>query len=230
MIKPWIVEPGPHKEAWIIMKKILAFILAVLLVVSVSAAAMAYTTMYVYTSNGKPLNMRVAPSIIGSILTQIPNGAAVRVNDAYDDTWYSVTYNGYTGYSMARYLVYSWPTPYPTPTPTYWYPTPAPTYWYPTPTPVPTATPAPYGAFPNDIFFGFQPAYYKALVRPSNPAGYVNLRWAPSLQAEIHTHYYANTILTVMSQNSLWCQVLDEDGHIMGFMMRQFLNPYYGDS
>jgi len=201
-----------------IMKKTLAFILAALLAVSVWPAAMAYTTMYVYTSNGKPLNMRDAPSIIGSIMTQIPNGAAVRVNDAYDDTWYSVTYNGYTGYSMSRYLVYGWPTPTP-------YPTPAPTYC-----PVPTVTPTPSAAFPNEIFFGFQPTYYKALVRPSNPAGYVNLRWAPSLQAEINTHYYANTVLTVMSQNSLWCQVLDEEGHIMGFMMRQFLYPYYGDS
>ena len=61
--------------------------------------------------------MRDAPSIIGSIMTQIPNGAAVQVNDAYDDTWYSVTYNGYTGYSMSRYLVYGWPTPTPYPTP-----------------------------------------------------------------------------------------------------------------
>ncbi len=200
------------------MKKLLAFVLAVVLVTGVFTAAMAYTTMYVYTSNGKPLNMRDAPSIIGSVMTQIPNGAPVRVNDAYDDTWYSVTYNGYTGYSMARYLVSGWPTPTP-------YPTPAPTYC-----PLPTVTPTPYAAFPNDIFYGFQTVYYKALVRPSNPAGYVNLRWAPSLQAEINTHYYANAVLTVMSQNSLWCQVLDEDGHVMGFMMRQFLSPYYGDS
>ena len=198
------------------MKKSFAFIFAVLMIISIATVSLAYTTMYVYTSNGKPLNMRNAPSIIGSIMTQIPNGAAVRINDAYDDTWYSVSYNGYTGYSMARYLTSGWSTPTPTPTLC-----PAPTI---TPTPTPT------GAFPNDIFFGFQPVYYKALVRPSNPAGYVNLRWAPSLLAEIRTHYYANAVLTVMSQNSLWCQVLDEDGHIMGFMMRQFLYPYYGDS
>lgn len=202
------------------MKKMLAFILAALIVLGAAATAMAYTTMYVYTSNGKSLNLRDAPSIIGSIMTQIPNGAPVRVNDAYDDTWYSVTYNGYTGYSMARYLVGGWPTP--TPVPTYW---PIPTYW-----PVPTAAPTPAAGFPNDIFYGFQSAYYKALVRPSNPAGYVNLRWAPSLQADIHSHYYANVVLTVLSQNTLWCQVLDENSNTVGFMMRQFLNPYYGDS
>ncbi|MBN1778131.1 MAG: SH3 domain-containing protein [Clostridiales bacterium] len=194
------------------MKRKLAFILAVLIVVCIATAATAYTTMYVFTSNGNPLNMRDAPSMLGNIMTQIPNGAAVLVNDTYDETWYSVTYNGYTGYSMARYLVSGAPTPAPT--------------WC----PVPTATPSPYVTFPNEIFFDFQPTYYTALVRPSNPAGYVNLRWAPSLQAEIHSHYYANAVLTVMSQNSLWCQVLDETGRIMGFMMRQFLYPYYGDS
>ena len=148
-------------------------------------------------------------------MTQIPNGAAVWINDAYDPTWYSVTYNGYTGYSMARYFVGGTPTPVPTLCPA------------PTVPPMPTPT---YSVFPNDIFYGFQPVYYVALVRPSNPAGYVNLRWAPSLQAEVRTHYYANTALTVMSQNALWCQVLDENGHVMGFMMRQFLSPYYGDS
>ena len=194
------------------MKKKLTFIFAVLLIVCIATAAAAYSTMYVYTSNGKSLNMRDAPTIIGNIMTQIPNGAAVRVNDAYDETWYSVTYNGYTGYSMARYLTSGWPTPPPTPYP------------------VPTPTPAPSAYFPNEIFLGFQSVYYKAMVRPSNPAGYVNLRWAPTLQADIHSRYYANAILTVMSQNPLWCQVLDENGNIMGFMMRQFLNPYYGDS
>ncbi|MFH1512922.1 MAG: SH3 domain-containing protein [Bacillota bacterium] len=192
------------------MKRRLAFIFAVLLLVCVGTSAMAYTTMYVYTSNGQPLNMRDAPSIIGNVMTQIPNGAAVRVNDVLDDTWYSVSYNGYTGYSMSRYLVGATPTC--------------------TPWPYPTVTPSPWGAFPNEIFFGFQPAYYKAMVRPSNPAGYVNMRWAPSLQADINSCYYANTVLTVMSQNSLWCQVLDESGKIMGFIMRQFLYPYYGDS
>ena len=213
------------------MKRTIAFFLTVMLVVCMATAATAYTTMYVYTSNGKPLNLRDSPSIIGNIMTQIPNGAAVRVNDAYDDTWYSVTYNGYTGYSMARYLVSGWYTPTPSPIPTPM-PTPYPTYYptyYPPYYPTPTVTPQPY-AFPNDIFYGFQTVYYKALVRPSNPAGYVNLRWAPSLLADINARYYANAVLTVMSQNSLWCQVLDENGHVMGFMMRQFLYPYYGDS
>ena len=191
------------------IKRQTAFILAVMLVICVAAPAMAYTTMYVYTSNGNPLNLRDAPSMLGHVMTQIPNGAAVRVNDSFDETWYSVTYGGYTGYSMARYLVYA------TPTPTY----------------CPQPTISPYsGAFPNNIFYGFQDVLYQALVRPSNPAGYVNLRWAPSLQADIHSRYYANAVLTVMSQNTLWCQVLDEDGNVMGFMMRQFLYPYYGDS
>ena len=46
------------------MKKALALILAVLIIVSIATSAMAYT-MYVYTSNGKPLNMRDAPASSG---------------------------------------------------------------------------------------------------------------------------------------------------------------------
>ncbi len=195
------------------MKRIPAFILTVLVAVCIATAAYAYTTMYVYTANGNPLNLRDAPSIIGNVMTQIPNGAAVRVNDVLDETWDSVTYGSYTGYAMSRYLVYGTPVCTPAPQPTA------------TPTVTPTIT-----GFPNDIFFGFQDVYYKALVRPSNPAGYVNMRWAPSLLSDTHARYYANAILTVMSQNSLWCQVLDEDGHVMGYIMRQFLYPYYGDS
>lgn len=192
------------------MKRKTAFILAVLLAVCFAASAMAYTTMYVYTSNGKPLNLRDAPSMLGNVMIQIPNGAAVRVNDVFDETWYSVTYGSFTGYSMSRYLVYATPTP----------------VYCPTPTPVPYY----YGGFPNEIFVDFQPVLYTALVRPSNPAGYVNLRWAPSLQSDIHSRYYANAMLTVMSQNTVWCQVLDEAGNVMGFIMRQFLYPYNGDS
>jgi uncharacterized protein YgiM (DUF1202 family) len=193
------------------MKRTAAFILAILFAVCVASTAAAYTTMYVYTSNGKPLNLRDSPSILGNVMAQIPDGARVRVNDIIDEAWDSVTYSGYTGYAMSRYLVYATPTN--------------------TPCPVPTATPSPtvFSSFPNDIFLGFQDVYYTAFVRPSNPAGYVNLRWAPSLLSDVHGRYYANSVLTVMSQNSLWCQVLDESGHVMGFIMRQFLYPYYGD-
>jgi hypothetical protein len=215
------------------MKRRITFVLVVLMIVCVVTTASAYWTMYVYTSNGKPLNLRNAPSLAGDIMTSIPYGSAVRVNDVLDSYWYSVSYAGYTGYSMSRYLVYSMPTcapwPYPTCVP-YPYPTCAP--WpYPTCTPTPTPIPTPYcSSFPNEIFYGFQSAYYTALVRPGNPAGYVNVRWAPSLQANIYARYYANDVLTVMSQNSLWCQVLDEDDQIMGYVMRQFLTPYYAEA
>jgi len=198
------------------MKKSLLGVLIVVLVVCIGSSALAYTTMYVYTSNGKSLNLRDAPSMYGAVMTTIPYGAAVRVNDSYDDTWYSVTYGGFTGYSMARYLVTSY--------------IPSPTYC---PAVTPTPTPAPYppsATFPNAIFTGFAPVYYVAMVRPSNPAGYVNLRWAPTLEADIQSRYYANETLTVISKNATWCQVMDEDNHIVGFMMSQFLTAYYGDS
>ena len=199
------------------MKRIAAFILTMVLIICIGSVAFAYTTMYVYTSNGKSLNLRDAPSMYGNVMTTIPYGAAVRVNDSFDDTWYSVSYGAYTGYSMARYLVTSY-TPYVTYCPTV------------TPTPTPTSATTSTGTFPNEIFADFESAYYQVLVRPSNPAGYVNMRWAPTLQADIQTRYYANEVLTVVSENSVWCQVMDEEDHVIGFMMRQFLTAYSGDS
>lgn len=205
------------------MKKMLASILIVMLIVCTSTAAMAYTTMYVYTANGKSLNLRDAPSLTGNVITRIPNGSSVRVNDMFSETWYSVSYGGYVGYVMASYLVYySSYTPTATPQPVV---TSIPYYYYVTPTPTASGC-----TFPNEIFSGFTTAVYQAVVQPSNPAGYVNLRWAPSLEADIHAFYYANSILTVMSQNGEWCQVLDEANNVMGFMMREFLSPYNGNS
>jgi len=256
------------------IKRKLAFILAVALILCIVTSAMAYTTMYVYTANGKSLNLRDAPSYSGGIMTTIPNGTAVRVNDSYNPTWYSVTYGRYTGYAMSCYLVSSLISYSPE------------GYSFGS-LPMPTADPEPktnidinidigsgaesgldsetesesdsdadtesaldseteleaYDASDsedvsalragilNEMFSGFKTIYYQAMVRPDNTAGYANLYWAPSLDSGIHGQYYANEVLIVMSQNSLWCQVLDQNNSVMGYMLRQFLTAfYYGDS
>ena len=228
------------------MKKIFAFILVVMFVVCIGLTAIAdaaayiygpsHITMRVYTPNGKPLNMRTGPSLSRQIVTTIPNGSYVEVYTYgyYYQEWCLVSYQAYPGQSYSGYVMTKFLTdgPY---VPTF----PPPTYVPPTYPPAPTPTPNPYpypfptqrpATFPNEIYYGFESTYYTAMVQPSNPAGYANLRWAPSLQATVSHRYYANAVLIVMSQNSQWCQVLDENGNIMGFMMRQFLTPYFGNS
>jgi uncharacterized protein YgiM (DUF1202 family) len=166
-------------------------------------------TMYVYTSNGKALNLRQQPSTDSPILAKIPFGAAVEVYQPFNSTWYSIGYNGFTGYVMSHYLVASPPGPKPTAKPS------------------PTA--APDNTLSNSMYDGFTAVYYQAEVRPNASSGHVNLRWGPSLYADIHGRYYMNDVLTIMSQNNTWCQVLDETNHVMGFIMRKFLAQYQGN-
>ncbi len=164
------------------------------------AGALASTTMYVYTSNGKSLNLRDYPSKDGNIIANIPYGASVKVDTSYvGSSWLHVTYNKHTGYCMSRYLTDKKPSPKPTAAPT------------------PSST----------LYDNFAPCYYTATVRPSSPGGYVHLRWAPSKKQPIQRDYYNNDELTVISQNDSWCQVYDETNDVSGFMMSFFLVSTY---
>lgn len=61
---------------------------------------------YVNTSNGGSLNLRKSASDQVAVLTTIPNGAAVTITSR-GATWCAVTYNGYSGYVMTKYLFIS---------------------------------------------------------------------------------------------------------------------------
>ena len=71
--------------------------LALLMLTFVPAATAAGITKYVYTRNGKPLNVRAWPSVNSSLLGTIPNGSAISVeNYTTDYTWAVIRYNGQT--------------------------------------------------------------------------------------------------------------------------------------
>lgn len=175
-------------------------LLAMLLPVCASANP---ASMYVYTSNGKVLHMRKA-MVTGAnnVVTDIPYGAVVDVLSVVNETWAKCYYNGNTGYCMRRYLSVNKPADR---------------------KPDKPSKPTEKTPLANSMFDGMQSCYYTAYVRPTHPTGFVNLRWAPSTSARIHDKYYANSQFIVMAQNNGWCQVLDEENNIMGFMMRSFL-------
>ena len=180
-------------------KRALVPLLILALLLSLAPAAYASTTtMYVYTSNGKSLNLRDYPSKDGNILTRIPYGAKVSVNlDFTGSSWLNVIYGGYSGYCMARYIVSSMPGP------------------------TPTTTPSPTQS--SGLYDNFVPYYEAVSVRPSSPGGYVHLRWAPSKQQPVQRDYYNGDTLTVLAQNGTWCQVYDPANNVSGFMMSAFL-------
>jgi SH3-like domain-containing protein len=189
------------------MRKLFALLAAMALLVSmVPMPVLAETPVYYYVKTGDygPLNLRESPSTDAAILAKIPYGAQVELLDFFvGSTWANCSYKGHYGYVMTRYLSFDKPHPKPAPGPV--------------PTPKPNPQPS------GNMFTGFQPAYYSAIVRPSTPTGFVHMRWAPSKDQQIFQDYYAGQPLQVFYANNGWCQVYDPNTHVFGYMMKEFL-------
>ena len=191
------------KESCIIMKRVslrlLALALTLVLCLPVLAAATtssASRVYYVDTANHKSLNLRSSCDLGDNIIGSIPYRAAVTVYDFYaSNTWVWVEYNGKSGYVMSRYL----------------------SPWQ------PAVDPGQGGSDTAISYANFQPTFYTVSVRPSNPSGYVNMRWAPSKSTAVHQIYYAGEVLQVIADNGTWCQVYDTSRNLCGFMMKEFL-------
>ena len=183
--------------------RLLIATIALVLVLSLLPAvnAFASSTMYVYTSNGKSLNMRDYPSMDGTVIGTIPFAAKVTVDEDFvGSSWVHVYYKNNDGYCLSRYLV---------------------TY-NPGPKPQPTKTPSPTQN--GGLYDNFASCYYTAYVRPSSPGGFVHVRWAPSKNQPVQRDYYNGSELVVIAQDGTWCQVYDEVNEASGFIMAAFLS------
>lgn len=201
------------------MKKNLPLALLCLLLALTPALAMA-ETMYVTSNNGGNVNLRSGPSTDDDVVISVAFGQPVEVIEMMPGSpWVNVNYNGNFGYIMMRYLSYEQPVPPPVPNPN------------PGPAPKPNPNPADANAkYLKELFGGFQSAGFDAVVVPSTPTTYVNLRWAPTQSAPVRSQYWAGTVLRVISQNAAWSEVYDPQTGTYGYMMSRFLRPVqYGD-
>ena len=66
----------------------------------VNAGAVRWGTV---TTDGSNLNIRNYPSLSGTVIGKIPDGARVTINGALD-SWYVVSYNGINGYSSSEFI------------------------------------------------------------------------------------------------------------------------------
>lgn len=104
------------------MKKLLSLALAALLLLSLAVSASAKTlfndTMYVYTENGKSLNVRSTPEKGDNIIGSLKYGAKVKVTEFQGD-WACIQYTpDLIAYVQSRYLQWYKPDPKPAPRPT----------------------------------------------------------------------------------------------------------------
>ncbi len=207
------------------MKKLASLALAVLLAVTglVTTAVAADDTApedagyyYVYTENGKTLNVRDAPG--GKVVGHLKYGE--RIYCYYKDGgtgWALIdyTYNmpgvgvgTYACFISSRFLVRNKPAP----------------RTKETAQAAPAITAA--GDSLADINAEFASAIrvtpYKVSLRPSRASGWVSMHWAPCATSTIMATYGANAQLLVLKETTNWLQVEDQNTGDVGFISKAY--------
>ena len=191
-------------------KRIVAFLLILgILAATLIPCASAYGMVkYVYTRNGKPVNVRSQPSINSALVGTIAFGKAVTVeNYTTDYTWAVITFNGRTAYVMSQYLVDGTPV-----------------------NPVTPSSSAGGSISTQNLINSMENEFrtyrvvspYTVLAKPTRASGWVNLRYAPSTEFGHAGNLYANTQLTVIAETTNWLQVRRNDNGVTGYVMRQY--------
>ena len=201
-------------------KRILSLLLAVMMMSTlfISLAHADGWTMYVYTDNGRTLNVRSDPTGGKNIIGRLNYGSAVSVRMTMANGWAAIDYAagiGGVAYVQSRFLVNSKPAPKA--------PTPVPAKSQ-TVTPVtPAASSGLFDSMNAEFRSAVRVSPYTVIARPSRASGWVNLRWAPSTEAERIATCPQGKELTVLAQTSSWYQVQDPQTGMIGFIMQKFV-------
>ena len=201
-----------------ISKKLLAFLSALLLLtLALGPTAVAATNIYyVYTENGKTLNVRSAPMVSdGTLVGRLAYGSMVEVL-YFEGSWACIYYHWDDGqlsgdecWVQKRFLVRSMPadrgfSPVPSSS-----------------TSKEAATTGQLGVMNREFKTLQQVNPFTIYSKPVRTSGFVNLRWAPHAEAEIAGIAYYGHQLTVLASTSNWYQVEEPDTGKICFIMKQ---------
>ena len=190
--------------------------LAAVFLPALAAADYYYGTMYVYTDNGKGLNVRRDPYTGNNIIGSLNFGDEVTVVEITSSGWAQILWEeGYYGeysaaYVQSRFLVSYNPGSGPA------QPIPAPVW-------DDTDDAGAFSAMNAEFVTGKKVSPYTVTARPSRASGWVNLRWAPSTEAERIATCRQGKKLTVLAELKNWYQVQDPETGMIGFIMRQYV-------
>ncbi|MBR5111729.1 MAG: SH3 domain-containing protein [Clostridia bacterium] len=171
-------------------------------------------TMYVYTDNGKSLNVRSDPMTGDNVIGSLAYGESVSVRMTLASGWTAISWahaDGYVAYVQSRFLIDYKPAPKPTSKPA----------------PKPTSTSQKSTAF-DAMNTEFRSARrvnpYTVVARPSRASGWVNLRWAPSTDTEVISQCPQGKELTVLAELKDWYQVEDPATGYIGFISSKYVS------
>ncbi len=208
-------------------KAISLALIAVLMAMFIPSLAVAdsyYGTQWVYTDNGKSLNVRSSPNTGDNAIGSLKYGAEVTVIQMYDNGWAQILWeqNQYgefgTAYVQRRFLVNHKPSSQPV------QPTAATASNSASGSASGTADYAKAFSIMNAEFAtGKKVAPYTVVARPSRASGWVNLRWAPSTETERIATCKQGKELTVLAELKNWYQVQDPETGMIGFISRPYV-------
>ena len=104
------------------MKRTIALLMALALLITACAvipvtASAELLPMYVYTPNGKTVNVRSTPEMTNNVIARLPYGSKVMVEFINSTGWAVVMYKDQEAYIQGRFLQDNPPAPKPTPSP-----------------------------------------------------------------------------------------------------------------
>lgn len=207
-------------------RKIIAMIIAVITaIMMIVPAALAEDNTppdsegyyYVYTENGKGLNVRESPGgrTVGSLkygsriycyYRDGGNGWAL-INFKYDNGY---GYGTYAAFVSSRYLRKTKPEPR--------------TGGSSSKSSSSSAAADTISEINAEFRSARKVTPFTVTVRPSRTSGWVNMRWAPSKSAEVVATYKQNEKLLVIKETNNWYQVEDQDTGDVGFVNKQFVS------
>ena len=205
------------------MKKVFSLMLAMMLLILFTSAALSEsqgTDMYVYTKNGKPLNVRSSMSTAddSNVIGSLKYGTKV-ITYGHENGWAIIDYGNTAGYIMYRFLVKEKPAPY--------------TSSGSTSSGSTASTQKKTGFSTKDASTVTQlntlvasaktVTPYTVTVRPARASGWVYMRWFPSKSAEKLASFSANYELTVIAELKDWYQVSDPETGKVGFVYKSYV-------
>ena len=195
------------------LKRILSMALATVLALAMlTGAAFAEEvteeesrTYYVYTENGKGLNVRSAPN--GDIIGELNYGEEVKVYGIINDTWAMIHFmNDEPGYVNVRFLIDIKPEE----------------LQKLIEEELDNVTGDPMTDIEAEFASAVDVEDYKITARPARVTSVVNMRWIPSETGRIIAQYKATEELVVLKELKYYVQVQDPDTGDVGYIHKKF--------
>ncbi len=199
-------------------KKLLSLALIAMMLAMFIPSVASADSWYVYTDDGKSLNVRSEPAKGNNVIGSLKYGESVSVRMTMANGWAVIDWvhaDNYVAYVQSRFLVNYKPAPKSTSKTTS------------TKTTSTSSSSSGSKAGIAGINAEFKAAKqvppYTVVARPSRASGWVNLRWAPATEAELITTCPQGKELTVIAELKSWYQVEDPDTGMIGFISSKYV-------